>query len=896
MLQTPSLIFPTAAFWDETARTLLGHPLLEPARARQPRDMSSVRVVVPTFNHAQLLKTALVRQAEAAFIPPRIVTLSAWCALLPPESGPPAAANARLMTLYAELRQHAWLKKLFSARRNTDLLPLAQMLLTLCDELTVSLLPTVWSTPDAAHIRWEKALEQLSPAARGIVSDEAQLVWSIWKTQLDGFDPLAMRYRQMMRLAELAHEALVWVAPVACDPFDLAFLSAYGEMQTVVTILLDWEIAAVAPAFAAAWPELQGVATTIDSDLRTAGTPPRVALCPAKSMEQEAQFGAQTIIDWLQAGKSKIAIVAQDRIVARRVRALLERAQVFVADETGWKLSTTRAASAIDAWFDVVAARAETIALLDLLKSPFVFASRSDKETLLMTIESCLRNANILGGWGAVTNALAAAPAARELVSSIGRQATVFGGRKTIAQWSTVTEAALNALGIWQALLADAAGTQVVGLLLAIVGECDEQAQSFSFAEWRAFVSLELESTSYLAPALDRRVVMLPLNGAQLRPFDAVLMLGCDARHLPSQSNETLFFANSVRRELGLATRESRQRQQLRDFAALLCCNGDVVLSWQTHQNGEPNPVSPWILRLQLTLERSGAANLPTHRVQIGRQRLLATPMHMPAPSAPQLLPAKLSASGYNSLVACPYQFFATRMLNVFGLDELTDMPEKRDYGDWLHKILYAYHETVRDRQIPVGDRESLLREITADVFDPEVANNPAALGYCMRWQNVLPAYLTWANEREADGWHFAFGERGFEKTLRWQDGEIALHGRIDRIDETDAGERAILDYKTKNVTALRDRLKQGEDRQLAFYGVLSDLPLDRAHYVALETMKDRIGDIEVTNFDEWKRILEQQIGANLRAVAHGAALPATGIEAVCEYCAVRGLCRKGAW
>jgi ATP-dependent helicase/nuclease subunit B len=31
----------------------------------------------------------------------------------------------------------------------------------------------------------------------------------------------------------------------------------------------------------------------------------------------------------------------------------------------------------------------------------------------------------------------------------------------------------------------------------------------------------------------------------------------------------------------------------------------------------------------------------------------------MPAPSAPELLPSSLSASGFGSFLACPYQFFA---------------------------------------------------------------------------------------------------------------------------------------------------------------------------------------------------------------------------------------------
>ncbi|HXA47365.1 MAG TPA: PD-(D/E)XK nuclease family protein, partial [Burkholderiaceae bacterium] len=116
------------------------------------------------------------------------------------------------------------------------------------------------------------------------------------------------------------------------------------------------------------------------------------------------------------------------------------------------------------------------------------------------------------------------------------------------------------------------------------------------------------------------------------------------------------------------------------------------------------------------------------------------------------------------------------------------------------------------------------------------------------------------------------------------------------RIDQHQDGESAVLDYKTRNAAALREKIKDGEDRQLAFYGVLADLPLEQAYYVALEATRGKIDDVEAKNYEESKRVLEQQLVANLSAISHGAPLPATGIEAVCEYCAVRGLCRKGAW
>lgn len=900
MLHSPLLIPPSASFWPQLARILLEEgPLAGSVRASC--DFSGIRVLVSSFAQAQLLRAALASQMQRTFIPPRISTLSAWLAQLPPsqEDLPASPASARMMALYAELRQHGWLKKLFTARRNTDLLPLAQTLLALFDELSEALLPLMHVEPGAAEERWQAALEQLPVPARNVLSDEAQLVWTLWKTQLGANDATAACFARMMRAAAAADAPLIWISPSAPDPMHEAFLRAYAEHQQVLPVLLDWSLDAVAPVFAAAWPDMpeeDGRDLAAHFEGITIGMPGKISLYAASSLEDEAQRGAQTVIEWLQSGKSSIAIIAQDRVVARRIRALLERAQVFVSDETGWKLSTTRTAAALAALLDVVTTRADTIALLDLLKSPCLFADMPDKADRVMEIEHALRRSNVLGGWDAALAALSDAPEAKALLVRIEEQAQYFSGRKSLSDWGLVTDRVLQALGMRAALEADAAGVQVVSLLDMLVHDCGAMTHAFSFAEWRAFLSLQLECTPFVPEDVDRRVLMLQLNGAQLRTFDAVLMVGADADHLPSQLNETLFFANAVRRELGLATREVKQRMQLRDFTELLSANPQVVLSFQSHRDGEPNSVSTWIERLALTLERNAAGPIPTHQVEIAPHTLHLNLPHMPRPSAPQLLPRKLSASGYNSLVACPYQFFATRMLGLSSLDELSDMPEKRDYGDWLHAILKTYHETLRDRHIARGQRESLLREISEKIFDQSLAKSAAALGYYSRWQKAIPAYLDWANEREAKGWHFAFGEQWFEKTLSWPGGQLTLHGCVDRIDEHEDGTRAVLDYKTRNLQALRDRLKEVEDHQLAFYGVLCDVPVAAGHYVALELGKDKTGDAEAKNYVEWQAMLERQIVNDIEAIGNGAPLPATGIERVCVYCEVRGLCRKGAW
>lgn len=899
MLHSAVLIPPSSRFWDDVAHALLKSDVSSHDVNMTVRDLSATRVVVSTFAHAQLLKAALARHIDGAFIPPVISTLSAWIGQLPPEAGGRATASSeRLMSLYATLREHGWLKKLFGTRRNTDLLPLAEILLTLSDELTTSLLPSLQIAPNAADLRWQAALEKLTPVARNLLSDETQLVWTIWKSQLDASDAIAMRFAQMMRLAKYAEHSLFWISPVEPDAMEQLFIDTYRERQTVTVMTLDWHASHINNTYAAAWPEIIADVPemSVAGSSTRISTPNDLSLLAADNLESEATAGAQTIVDWLQAGKERIAIVAQDRVVARRIRALLERAKIYVADETGWKLSTTRAAAAVAAWFELIAARAETVSLLDFLKSPFVFAEVADKAEQVMASEIAWRRANVLGEWDAVAEALTSAPHTQLLIKSMARQATEFSGRKTLCEWINATYRAFTALGMDAALRADIAGQQLLELLQAIEQDCHQVGHGFSFAEWRAFINLQLESTAFVQLNRDQRVVMLPLNGARLRTFDAVLLVGADANHLPSQPVETLFFANGVRRELGLATRESRQRQQLRDFTELLSVNDEVVLSWQACKDGEPNSVSPWVERLQLTLSHADMPALPVRVVQIPPRHLVSTPVTMPAPAAASLLPDRLSASGYNSLVACPYQFFATGMLRLSGIDELSDMPEKRDYGDWLHQILAIFHKTLHDQPVAPQDRAALLSSMSDKVFGQSLDKSGAALGFYARWQKAMPAYLAWVAEREKQGWHFIFGEEHLEKILRWTDGEITLHGYVDRMDENQSGERAVLDYKSTNQGALNKKLAQGEDHQLPFYGLLSDMPLAAALYVPLEATREKIREIEAPEFASWQQSLGEQIVSSMRAIGHGAPLPATGPESICQYCDVRGLCRKGAW
>jgi len=117
----------------------------------------------------------------------------------------------------------------------------------------------------------------------------------------------------------------------------------------------------------------------------------------------------------------------------------------------------------------------------------------------------------------------------------------------------------------------------------------------------------------------------------------------------------------------------------------------------------------------------------------------------------------------------------------------------------------------------------------------------------------------------------------------------------LDRVDERPLPDgdtaRAVFDYKTGAAPGLKQKLKDpGEAVQLPFYAWLCDaaaayLPLGDAPVVPLELD----GETDVA-------AIVDRLPALLEAIAAGAPLAASGIDAVCRYCDARGICRKGMW
>ena len=198
--------------------------------------------------------------------------------------------------------------------------------------------------PSARTAWWQAARDALDVGVGGPAGLEKQLAriaveWAANAPEAASTD----------RLFDLRPSAWIAIQAGGADRLALALLG-HGEAPALVVdtdVPLDQPFAAIAHELAA--------------------EPPAHALCDG--FEDEAWAAAAQVLDHLGRGERPVALVALDRVLVRRVRALLERAGVRIADETGWKMSTTRAGASVMSLLQAVRPIASADAYLDWLKS-----------------------------------------------------------------------------------------------------------------------------------------------------------------------------------------------------------------------------------------------------------------------------------------------------------------------------------------------------------------------------------------------------------------------------------------------------------------------------------------------------------------------------------------------
>ena len=900
-------------FLDRVARHILS------CHAQDLPDLRRAIVLLPSHHVAQPLAQALSAAASLpALLLPEMITLNDWAQSVPLDV-PVVADSRRGALLYQHLCKQQWFEQ-------ADLWSMTQELLTLFDELTHAL-DTLPRDAEAFAAAVQQAYRARQNATLQL---EARLVFELWHAMQADDEPDAARaYQQRLaKLAATAHQPLFVLRTSDWSAVEQRFLDDYAERAAVKVFDLR-EMIPLSPSPSPV--NGRGESTDSLSHLwERVGERENLRFFAATSLEQEARAAAMQVRLWLQAGKRDIAIVAQDRVAARRMRALLERAQVLVADETCWTFATLSVSTVLERWLTALQSDFYHHDLLDLLKSPFIFADMTapERKSAVYQLEQLLRKQGVVAGLEKFINLAEHETVLHRPLARVRQAAALLQqrGKRTLAEWLDSLRESLEVLGIDDGLQQDEAGQQLLHALETWQQELAGDAGRYRFAEWRRWLAQQLDMLTYRDSGIDSPVRFTHLAATRWRAFDAVLLLGCDADHLPGAADGGRFFNDAVRGALGLSTRAVHATRQYDDLLALLAMNDTVLVTWQKEQGGEARLLSPFLQLLRDGIDAASSL-LPPCREKAGmgvetgectdptptltlfptgggdETRLLAylaaedahtvvlSQAAQPAPGVGNgAVPASVSISAYNSLVACPYQFYARHILHLNELDEVQEAIEKRDYGERVHDILRRFHE--RYPQVgghPADELEAVLRQISEEVFADLLQQDFAARAWLARWYQSLPAYLEWQTENEAQGWRYAGAESEFDLQLEG----VRLRGRIDRLDVR-VDERRVLDYKTQGEQVLRNKLKEpGEDVQLACYAYAHEAA--DAAFVSIESGKVKLVEPK-HDVPLLAQLNAERLVRAMGEIRGGAGLPANGIDAVCGYCEMRGLCRKGEW
>jgi ATP-dependent helicase/nuclease subunit B len=694
---------------------------------------------------------------------------------------------------------------------------------------------------------------------------------------------------QGMEAAALATEAAI--ARIA---FEWAAASSYatdalldGTLTRDVDLLVVLEGLQLEPVQRTLLAQLG--ARSLAWPLPTMADPGAIAMHAARDSADEAERAAACVLRHLAQGRTPVALAATDRVLTRRIGALLFTRGVRVHDETGWKLSTTRAAAHVMGALRACGWDAASDEVIDWLKAVSGFGAGTLQALERRVRRTGQRDWRMLreGDWGD-------SESVRQLAAQVEAWRNAMQPARSLLDWLAALRTLLQQSGQWEALRGDAAGLKILSALRL------EQAAAEGWSGWShgqrrmglrdftTWVNEVLEGASFVPPhSGDEQVVVLPMSQLLGHPFAALVLPGCDERNLPASPELPTGWTQAQRRLLGLPSREDLEAVQRAAWqGALQTPHLDML--WRTSDDtGEAVLASPLVLALQLQ-----GGGTPGEDARASREEV-AQPVLPPVVHCSELVPAQLSASSYEDLRRCPYRFFALRMLGLKEAEELDAEVDKRDFGNWLHNVLKAFHDRLRDGgDLPPAQRAALLDQLARDGIAEQRLPEGEFLPFASVWPAVRDGYLEWLAGHESTGAVFVEGESKHTVQL----GALTLEGRIDRIDRRPDGGTLVMDYKTEALASSKDRMKAPlEDTQLAFYALLLGSDDVEAAYLNVGE-RGKVESVPHPSLSQAAHLLKEAVQAEMRRVAQGAALPALGEGRACEFCAARGLCRRDGW
>ena len=598
---------------------------------------------------------------------------------------------------------------------------------------------------------------------------------------------------------------------------------------------------------------------------------------PAASLADAANIALDIVRSFLTTRKDgeKIGIVVYDRLLARRLRALAENANILIADSAGWRAATLSCGAALMEAAQAMASPFDADEAETLLQPPFWRALTNDEhEKMQSQWRETIDNAPRLPeSWREVGDLCESESelnnAARQLQNNDGDQTT-----HTAGEWLSLLREKFAPL--LECYDEDAAAQEMFARITACGGMGEMRA-----AEFCAWLRLFLRGEYFAGDDIDSPAVFLPPTSAA-EGYAEVLLLGANDETLPNTGGGA--FGEKTRAAFGLPSRREEAAKQRDDFCRLIAARETLCAVWCARKNnGEPLAPSPfWQLFADEVKNNNGEVS-DIGKPPPNENENIAAGITPPVRAEVLLreLPEKARVTDAKTLMQCPYQFFARAVLQLRDGETETELSPLLE-GEILHEALQQWAATDGSEE----EWHKALQKSAAKKRRPRQSLEE----HC--WlQNSAPL-LQWEKQRREDGWKLDACEKALEVFVPLTSGAgVKLRGRIDRLDKRD-DETALIDYKRRASSVSQKSFQCGEDPQLPLYAFLSNCP--GAQLIIRQPIKTDNKD------DKPLHANVRRIAARLRAAAKQAArgkpLPANGATETCQKCEARRLCRKDHW
>lgn len=654
---------------------------------------------------------------------------------------------------------------------------------------------------------------------------------------------------------------------------------------------------------------------------------------------EEHAFGLYLkIADWLAEGRQDLAVVTQDRKLARRLRAVLDDHGVPLRDYAGWALSTSSAAASLSA----LLADGQTHFGLDQLTvlalSPWCKFRHElkDAEAACHALRLACIRANLLpndlSAIAAKAERLKLDDESRTLYASIGdgllslaaeqeKETSSFDG------FFASLFAVMRQLGLWASFSRDWAGRRTLEELRLMQKTAAEQSIQGSWLQWRGWIMHALEHRNFIPPAGgEGGVCLYNVKQSWWLSADAVVLAAMDSRY--AQPARYQLFNDKILEELGLQTSKQAAQWMENQCRRLLESADTALISWQGSDGGQILHPAAWLDSLQHFC-RSGWREELADKNLAERARTMMRMAHqakqpdwpgqraMPKPKPPAAaLPKKISAAAYQSLLDCPYQFFSRYCLKLHPREDRFSFSRLR-YGEILHRCLYRFHQQLKagswtlkpaektkdfmPEAVPLpetmnvqisDENQTHAKQLAQDIVEKEFAELEEDY-YPAHHQKLeasiaIEGYIDWLfNQDWLERARFE-NEVDMEKEIGE---ELILRGRADCIVDT-PDHRGIVDYKS-GASIAKKSVAEGHTIQLLAYKTLAE----NVDWVCYLFLGRTIKAVKLAGKELQKShaCLTRQI--ETMASDYGKQpLPAWAHEKTCRYCDYSGVCRRKDW